>query len=83
MVVDDCIVSTPSSDVLESVKPPGSKDMNLPDSKHNESAIGGILCTPAVRHLAEQYGINLNDVLGSGKDGRILKEDVLKYSAQK
>ncbi|KAJ0034466.1 hypothetical protein Pint_24480 [Pistacia integerrima] len=83
MAVEECLVSTPSSDVLESVKPPGSKDVNLPDSKQNENAIGGILCTPAVRHHAKQYGINLNDVRGSGKDGRILKEDVLKYSAQK
>ncbi|XP_044479979.1 lipoamide acyltransferase component of branched-chain alpha-keto acid dehydrogenase complex, mitochondrial-like isoform X1 [Mangifera indica] len=83
MVVEECLVSAPSSDVLESAKPPGSKDMSLPNSKQNENAMGGILCTPAVRHLAKQYGVNLNDVRGSGKDRRILKEDVVKYSAQK
>lgn len=30
-----------------------------------------------------QHGVDINDVLGSGKDGRVLKEDVLKYAVQK
>lgn len=45
--------------------------------------IAGALSTPAVRNLAKQYGINVNDVTGSGKDGRILKEDILQYASQK
>lgn len=40
---------------------------------------GGILTTPAVRRLAAKHNINLRKVKGTGKDGRLLKEDVLRY----
>lgn len=81
LVVGDSAVPTPSSDVLESVKPPGSE--NSPDSKLNKDTVGGVLATPTVRNLAKLYGINLYDVDATGKDGRVLKEDVLKYAVQK
>ncbi|WOH13008.1 hypothetical protein DCAR_0832517 [Daucus carota subsp. sativus] len=48
-----------------------------------ETAKGGVLSTPAVRNIAKMYNINLQDVSGTGKDGRVLKEDVLKYAASK
>ncbi|KAH9305608.1 hypothetical protein KI387_010012, partial [Taxus chinensis] len=38
-----------------------------------------VLSTPAVRHMAKEYGVNLEDIPSTGKDGRVLKEDVLKY----
>ncbi|KAK1291934.1 hypothetical protein QJS10_CPB17g01246 [Acorus calamus] len=43
--------------------------------------IGGVLATPSVRHLAKQYGIDINDIHGTGKDGRVLKEDVIAHGA--
>ncbi|KAL5983706.1 Bce2p [Asimina triloba] len=56
------------------------------DNEHSvadKQTQAGVLSTPAVRHIAKQYGIDINDICGTGKDGRILKEDVLKYSASK
>lgn len=83
MVVEDSAVPTPASDILESVKPPGSENTTSTDSKRNKDTVGGVLSTPAVRNLAKLYGININLVKGTGKDGRVLKEDVLKYAVQK
>lgn len=47
-----------------------------PPSKHAS------LATPAVRGLLKQHGIAIEDVHGTGKDGRVLKEDVIRYVAE-
>ncbi|HEX8227806.1 MAG TPA: dihydrolipoamide acetyltransferase family protein [Chloroflexia bacterium] len=39
--------------------------------------------TPAVRRLAEEHGVELGAVKGSGSGGRVTKEDVLQYVAQR
>jgi large subunit ribosomal protein L21 len=41
-----------------------------------ESAPAEIDATPTARQLAEEAGIDLSTISGSGKDGRILKSDV-------
>lgn len=40
-----------------------------------------VIAAPAARKLAAEKGIDLASVTGTGKDGRITKEDVANYSA--
>ena len=56
---------------LELVKQP----INVTKSEINKK----VLTTPAVRKLAREHDLDLNLISGSGKSGRILKEDVLEY----
>lgn len=40
------------------------------------------LATPAVRGLLKEHSISIEDITGTGKEGRVLKEDVYKYIEQ-
>lgn len=42
----------------------------------------GSLATPAVRHLVKEHKVNITDIQGTGRDGRVLKEDVHKHVSQ-
>ncbi|XP_020855505.1 lipoamide acyltransferase component of branched-chain alpha-keto acid dehydrogenase complex, mitochondrial isoform X3 [Phascolarctos cinereus] len=52
--------------------------------EHTHQEIKGhkTLATPAVRRLAMENNIKLSEVVGTGKDSRILKEDILNYLAK-
>ena len=41
------------------------------------------LAAPAVRRLASEHGVTITEVMGSGKDGRVLKEDIMAYIEQR
>lgn len=47
------------------------------------SGRNGSLATPAVRGLLKDLNVRVEDVSGSGKGGRVLKEDVHKYAAER
>ncbi|TRY61206.1 hypothetical protein TCAL_04195 [Tigriopus californicus] len=38
-----------------------------------------VLATPAVRRIASEHSLNLADIAGTGKAGRVLKEDVIRF----
>lgn len=82
MAVDEISGPTQIVDASENIKEMNSVATSLDDQSSviGHTKIGGVLSTPAVRNLAKQYGVDINVVPGTGKDGRILKEDVLKYA---
>lgn len=58
-------------------KPSTQQPTTLGTQKH------ATLATPAVRHLTKELNLNIEDIPGTGKDGRVLKEDVQKYASAK
>lgn len=44
-----------------------------------EASIGYAHATPVIRRLAREFGVNLDKVKGTGRKGRIVKEDIEAY----
>ena len=57
-------------------KPKGDKKKS---SKSSSSKDGRIKVSPLARNMAEEQGIDLNGVEGSGPEGRIIKRDIEEY----
>lgn len=51
--------------------------------KRSEFRINKVLATPSVRRLAMENKVNLEEITGSGKDGRILKDDIVYFLDRK
>ncbi|MDQ8039022.1 MAG: dihydrolipoyllysine-residue acetyltransferase [Rickettsiella sp.] len=45
----------------------------------NEDEQGDVHAGPGVRRLAREFGLNLNQITGTGQKGRIIKEDLQKF----
>ena len=64
---------TAAAVVEEVVQPPGAQVSG--DSQR-------VLTTPAVRKMAREHQLDLASIAGTGKQGRVLKEDVLDFLAE-
>lgn len=56
-------------------------DAAHPAAQHSESSVKNsrVSAPPAVKRLAQEYGIEIADIVPSSPDGRLTKEDVERY----
>ncbi|XP_073449147.1 lipoamide acyltransferase component of branched-chain alpha-keto acid dehydrogenase complex, mitochondrial [Aquarana catesbeiana] len=88
--VDDiAFVGKPLVDIETDVLKDGAPEEDVVETpaisqEHTHQEIKGhkTLATPAVRRLAMENNIKLSEVVGTGRDGRILKEDILSFLAK-
>jgi 2-oxoisovalerate dehydrogenase E2 component (dihydrolipoyl transacylase) len=66
--------------VATSATPPPTVHSGEPEKPG--AADGGARLSPAVRRLAREHSIDINQVEGTGLGGRITRDDVLKYLEQ-
>jgi len=69
-------------DEVEEIIKEKKVEESIEQSKY-ESSASGIYAGPAVRKLAREFGIDLNQVIASGPRNRILKEDLHKFVKSK
>ncbi|MFV0595399.1 dihydrolipoyllysine-residue acetyltransferase [Shewanella sp.] len=70
--------------VAQEAAPAPAAAPSRPPVPHHPSAgapvaTGVVHASPAVRRLAREFGVDLTQVTGSGRKGRIMKEDVQAY----
>lgn len=63
-----------------------SQDVNVQPTAGNGEAEAGVmkgkhaaLATPAVRHLSKELGVDITQIQGTGREGRVSKEDIQKF----
>jgi 2-oxoisovalerate dehydrogenase E2 component (dihydrolipoyl transacylase) len=92
---DEALTKTPGESETNEVEPQDegghteqrqieeTPDQRVRERESTPSSLGkhATLATPAVRHLTKSHGIDIIDVSGTGKDGRVLKEDVQRHAS--
>jgi len=69
-------IAPKSVETIQDVPSESGKDLK---SKGTHAA----LATPAVRHLTKTLNVNIADINGTGRDGRVLKDDVHQFAKQR
>jgi len=70
---------------VEEEEPPGepqARDPAAPSARANAAGGGRVRATPPVRRLAKELGIDLASVEGTGPNGRVTREDVVRRSPE-
>ena len=74
-------VELPTSLSAPSLSPSGSS-VDAATGSDYVLGHGKVPASPAVRRLVREHSLQLTEIAGSGKDGRVLKEDVLAHLDQ-
>ncbi|ODQ68102.1 dihydrolipoamide branched chain transacylase E2 [Nadsonia fulvescens var. elongata DSM 6958] len=73
-------ISAAVAEAMTHPAPTEARQMDVQDILAEPSnARARILAVPAVKRLCKELNIDVANIHGTGKDGRVMKEDVLKY----
>ncbi|KAJ3025479.1 UNVERIFIED_CONTAM: hypothetical protein HDU68_007091, partial [Siphonaria sp. JEL0065] len=79
--MEDASSLEPSSPATAAAPVVASTASEFSSSNTTRESNGEVLATPAVRRVAREEGVDLALVTGTGKNGRITKEDVFAFKA--
>ena len=65
----------------ETSKPEPQQKQAAPATSQSEPSKGRALATPALRKMAQDMGIDINSIAGTGPGGRITKEDIVNFQS--
>lgn len=71
-----------SSDKHEPAKKPSPSAGTILKSKKRHETGGIVLATPHVRKLAKEMGVDLEQIAGTGREGRVTEEDLKHFMAE-
>ncbi|MGI0115407.1 2-oxoglutarate dehydrogenase complex dihydrolipoyllysine-residue succinyltransferase [Zooshikella sp. RANM57] len=78
-VTSEELIAIFAEGAVTSAKPAASAKAAEPASPAAKTNDESPILSPAARRLAEEHGIDPQEIPGSGKGGRVTKEDTLKY----
>lgn len=79
MLVLDTGDGSAAAPAAETTKPAEAAVQTAPVAKTETKTAGRAMATPALRKMAQDMGVDINAVMGSGPAGRITKEDLLAF----
>ena len=74
--------SNATSDDTKSEKSESKESAETEEKSTSSNDDKRVFISPLARKIAEEKGINLNDLKGSGENGRIIKSDIENYKPQ-
>ena len=73
-------VEAPKTETKKKTTPVISNNSEKSQTQTTSSSNGRLYVSPLAKKMAEEKGINLNQVNGSGENGRIVKRDIENYT---
>ena len=75
----DAIPAPGSPEALEIVAPHGSPPLPEPAPAVKRATVDGTRISPVVARIAAEHHVDLSEVTGTGRGGRISKKDIVRY----
>jgi 2-oxoisovalerate dehydrogenase E2 component (dihydrolipoyl transacylase) len=69
----------PEQDSIKAPSQPRGQEKKGETTPPKQNGKHASLATPAVRHRLKELGVDITEVPGTGKDGRVMKEDVYNF----